>query len=214
MGAQSAQGDFLLMQHGPVGKGRAGSGFQWNIRNLPAGIAMKMGMIAEVRTETTGRPVQIHLSHQSDLHQGFETIIDRRQGNLRHPFLGSGKDLLHRGMIAPFKEHIIDLAPLPRQAQSRPFLCTGGRAEVGKMGGSGHEAENDWPAPLRLGTGNQGYFSPAQIQASPAASGSSATVAMECPPRRQPQRPANDLQCPFLFPRCPGLAHWSWKTGR
>lgn len=91
---------------------------------------MEMSVIVQVRTVTTGRAVEIHLLYQTSLCQGFQTVVNRRQGDAWHVLLCPLEHFLHRGVIALPHDYIIHLPTLTREAQVGSFFPDKGRAKV------------------------------------------------------------------------------------
>src|SRR2546422_262280 len=61
---------------------------QRNIKHLVTHVAIKMTMLAHVRTKARRATLQGHLPHQPALHQRVQAVIDRRHGNDGHGPLG------------------------------------------------------------------------------------------------------------------------------
>ena len=78
--------------------------FDWqvDVTDLPRSLIMKMGVLMEIRAVASGGPLEVDLTDQLALHQGLETVIDRRERDGRHLRFYSGKNLIGRRMVALF----------------------------------------------------------------------------------------------------------------
>ena len=76
-----------------------------------------MAMLPHIRAEPRRTPVQRHLPQQPAPHQHTQTIVDRRERNLRHPPLHPFKNLIGRRMIVTIRDDLKNLAPLPRKTK-------------------------------------------------------------------------------------------------
>ena len=52
---------------------------QVDVMDLPRSLIMKMGVLMEIRAVASGGPLEVDLTDQLALHQGLETVIDRRE---------------------------------------------------------------------------------------------------------------------------------------
>jgi hypothetical protein len=81
--------------------------------------AEEMAMLPHVWTKAGWAPIQRHLTKQAASHQHAETIVDRREGDLRHAPLHAIKDLVGCRMVVAIGHDLEDLAALPRKTKTR-----------------------------------------------------------------------------------------------
>ncbi len=91
---------------------------QRNIKHLLTRVAIKMTMLAHVRTKARRAALQGHLPHQPALHQRVQAVIDRGHGNDGHGPLGPHENFLRRRVIAFPEQHLVHLLPLRRESKA------------------------------------------------------------------------------------------------
>jgi hypothetical protein len=80
-------------------------------------------VLVHVRAEPRRTAVHGDLPRQAGFHQRIKAIINRGVRDLRHRLFRPDENLLGGRMIALLHQHVIDLLPLGRQAQTgRPQL--------------------------------------------------------------------------------------------
>ena len=84
-----------------------------DVVNLAGLLAVEMGVLLEVRTETGGLAFDMNLPHEATLHEGIETIIDSGQGDARHIKTCPEKNLVSRGVVTLVHEDVEDVLALP-----------------------------------------------------------------------------------------------------
>ena len=111
-------GDVIPFRPVPIRQRNPDLSRQSNIKDTLALVAIKMTMLAHVRAETCGAPLQRHLPGQPAFDQRIQTIIDRGQGYVRHLALGADEHFLRRRMIAFPQQHSIDVLALGRKTKT------------------------------------------------------------------------------------------------
>ena len=124
--ADAVDGDLVMFGLEPVRQRDAGPRFrrQVHIKHRIARIAIKMAMLAHVRTEPGGAAVELHLAHEAAFYQGIEAVVNRGHGNVRRPAFNADEDLLGGRVIALFYQHAVNVLALRRGTQAardQPF---------------------------------------------------------------------------------------------
>jgi len=119
-------GDFEMLGLEPVRKNDARLRLlrQIHIVHRVTRIAVKMAVLAHVRTEPGGPAVELHLAYEAALYQGIEAVVNRGHGNVRRPAFDADEDLLSGGVVALLYQHAVNVLALWRGAQAaraQPF---------------------------------------------------------------------------------------------
>ena len=85
---------------------------QFNIDDFAAFAAVKVGVLGQIWAVARGLPLKIDLADELRFDERFQAVVDRREGNSRHPTTGAGKNLIRGGVIPLFKQERIDVLAL------------------------------------------------------------------------------------------------------
>jgi hypothetical protein len=90
---------------------------KFDIGDMAALRAVEVSVLAEIRAEAGGFPINMDGFDQPIANHRLEAIIDRSQGDRGHPLLGPDEDFRGSRMVPLGHQHLIDMAPLRREAQ-------------------------------------------------------------------------------------------------
>ena len=94
---------------------RSGGGYpptELDVGDVPAGRAVEMTVLVEIRAEAGRFPVDMNSFDQATSNHGLEAVVDRGERDRGHPLLGPDEDLRGRGMIPLLHQHLVDMPPL------------------------------------------------------------------------------------------------------
>jgi hypothetical protein len=96
-----------------------------DIKNVVAGVTIKMAVFLHVRAKARRAALQTHLPHHSAFNQRVQAIINGGHRNIRQLALGPDKHFLGGGMIPFLQQDIVHPLPLRRKAKpaiSQPLI--------------------------------------------------------------------------------------------
>ena len=138
-GAVAAKGDFGAVDVGARGEGKGGlegAGIvNGNVGNVTAGFAVEVGVILKIRAVAGGRAVEVHLTDEAAVGEGFEAVVNRGEGDPGDFLLHAHEDLGGSGVVALGGEDFKNLTPLLGETEfgAEREAAFARRSEVGSI---------------------------------------------------------------------------------
>lgn len=86
---------------------------QIDIGHLPAFLAVKVAVLPHVGTEPGRAPFQRDLTHEATANEHIQAIVDRGEGNLRHPVLGALENVVRGRVVVALGDDLENVLALP-----------------------------------------------------------------------------------------------------
>ena len=111
-------------------------GGQIDVVRLAGLLIVKMGMRAKIRAVAGGATLEVHRAHEIALHERFEAVVNRREGDGGQTRFDAGEHFVGGRVIAFFEQNVVDDFSLGSRAQAAigELLCEG----FSVVGGGGH----------------------------------------------------------------------------
>ena len=109
---------------------------QIDIVRLAGLLIVKMGVGAKVRAVAGGAPLEVHRAHEIALHERFEAVVNRREGDGGQSGFYAGEHFVGSRVIAFFEQNIVDDFSLGGRAQAAVSELL--REGFSVVGGGGH----------------------------------------------------------------------------
>ena len=90
-------------------------------------LIVKMGVRAKIRAVAGGAPLEVHRAHEIALHERFEAVVNRREGDGGQSGFYAGEHFVGSGVVAFPEQNIVDDFSLRGRAQAAvgELLCEG-----------------------------------------------------------------------------------------
>lgn len=71
-------------------------------------LIVKMGVRAKIRAVAGGAPLEVHRAHEIALHERFEAVVNRREGDGGQSRFYAGEHFVGSGVVAFPEQNIVD----------------------------------------------------------------------------------------------------------